>query len=224
MPSPALSVILATPGDFGALRRTLSHLAAQTARDALELVIVATRRDALRPDTEVLAVFPRHSLVEIGEFVSLGAANAAGVRAAMAPLVVLAEDHCFPDPEWAEQLIRAHEGPWAAVGPAVRNANPATAVSWADLFVGYGPWLEPVERRDVPFLPGHNSSYKRALLLECGDRLDALLTVETVLHWGHSTVTVAALLVVWQVANLAGFASEAIAQRLPSEGPAAKIT
>lgn len=41
---------------------------------------------------------------------------------------------------------------------------------------------------------------------------------------GHNTVTVAALLVVWQVANLAGFAFEAIAQRLPSEGPAAKIT
>ena len=183
MPSPALSVILATPGDFGALRRTLSHLAAQTARDALELVIVATSRDALRPDTEVLAVFPRHSIVEIGEFVSLGAANAAGVRAATAPLVVLAEDHCFPDPEWAQHLIRAHEGPWAAVGPAVRNANPATAVSWADLFVGYGPWLEPVERRDMPFLPGHNSSYKRALLLEYGDRLEGLLTVETVLHW-----------------------------------------
>lgn len=183
MPSPALSVVLATPGDFGALRKTLSHLAAQTARDALELVIVTGSRDALRPDAHVLASFSRHCIVEIGEVVSLGAANAAGVRAATAPLVVLAEDHCFPDPEWAENLIKAHDGPWAAVGPAVRNANPVTTVSWADLFIGYGPWLEPVERRDVDFLPGHNSSYKRALLLEYGNRLDALLTVETVLHW-----------------------------------------
>jgi GT2 family glycosyltransferase len=41
---------------------------------------------------------------------------------------------------------------------------------------------------------------------------------------GHGAVTVAALLLVWQIANLAGFAFEAVAQRLPSEGPAAKIT
>jgi GT2 family glycosyltransferase len=179
----ALSVILATPGDFGGIRKTLAHLSAQTARDAIELVLVATSRAALAADPAVLALFRRHTIVELGEFRSLGAANAAGVRAASAPVVALAEDHCFPDPQWAEHLIRAHEGPWAAVGPGVRNANPASLVSWADLFIGYGPWLEPVDATDRDFLPGHNTSYKRALLLEFGDRLDDLMNVETVLHW-----------------------------------------
>ncbi|MGQ0640603.1 MAG: glycosyltransferase family 2 protein [Gemmatimonadaceae bacterium] len=178
-----MSVILATPGDFGAIRKTLSHLAAQTALPRIELVIVASSVATLRPDARLLAAFPRHRIVEVGDFGPLGTANAAGVRAASAPVVVLAEDHCFPDPEWAAHLIRAHQAPWAAIGPAVRNANPATLVSWADLFIGYGPWLEPVDDRDVDFLPGHNSSYKRELLLGFGDRLDALLNVETVLHW-----------------------------------------
>lgn len=181
--SPELSVILSTPGAFGAIRKTLSHLATQTALDSLELVIVATKHDVLQPDERVLAAFPRHRIVEIGEFGPLGEANAAGVRAAAAPLIVFAEDHCFPDPEWAEHLIRAHEGPWVAVGPAVRNANPSTAISWADLFIGYGPWLEPVPGQDVPFLPGHNSSYKRSVLLAFDERLPELLNVETVLHW-----------------------------------------
>ncbi len=180
---PALSVILSTPGDFSAIRKTLAHLTKQTARDSLELVIVATSRDELQPDASVLSAFRWYRIVEIGEFASLGVANAAGVRAASAPLVVLAEDHCFPDPEWAEQLIKAHEGPWVAVGPAVRNANPSTAASWADLFIGYGPWLEPIHEQDVPFLPGHNSSYKRSVLLAFDERLPELLRVETVLHW-----------------------------------------
>jgi GT2 family glycosyltransferase len=149
----------------------------------MELVIVATSRAALAADAAALAPFARHMIVELGDFGTLGAANAAGVRAASAPVIVLAEDHCFPDPEWAEHLIRAHQGPWAAIGPAVRNANPATLVSWADLFIGYGPWLEPVDANDRDFLPGHNTSYKRAVLLEFGDRLDDLLNVETVLHW-----------------------------------------
>lgn len=182
-PAPQLSVILSTPGDFGAIRKTLAHLSRQTAVESLEVVIVATRREVLRADADALGAFSWHQIVEIGGFDSLGAANAAGVRAARGPLVALAEDHCFPDPEWARALIAAHNGPWVAVGPAVRNANPATAISWADLFIGYGPWLEPIEAQEVPFLPGHNSSYKRDALLTFGARLPELLAVETVLHW-----------------------------------------
>lgn len=40
----------------------------------------------------------------------------------------------------------------------------------------------------------------------------------------RNTVAIRALLIVWQVANLAGFVYEAIASRLPSAGPAAKIS
>jgi hypothetical protein len=65
----------------------------------------------------------------------------------------------------------------------VRNANPGSAVSWADLFIGYGPWLHPQPAREAEFLPGHNTSYKRDVLLACGDRLEQLLEAETVLHW-----------------------------------------
>lgn len=39
-----------------------------------------------------------------------------------------------------------------------------------------------------------------------------------------NTLAIGALLIVWQVANLAGFVYEAIASRLPSAGPATKIS
>jgi hypothetical protein len=38
-------------------------------------------------------------------------------------VVAFAEDHCYPDQHRAEALIAAHRGPWAADGPAMRNAN-----------------------------------------------------------------------------------------------------
>lgn len=69
------------------------------------------------------------------------------------------------------------------MGPALRNANPGNAVSWADLLIAYAPWLHPAPAEDVPFLPGHNSSYRRDVLLACGERLEALLDNETLLHW-----------------------------------------
>jgi hypothetical protein len=98
-------------------------------------------------------------------------------------VVALAEDHCFPEPGWAEALLHGHEQPdVAAVGPVLRNANPRTMVSWCDFVIGYGPWLAPGRPGDRPFLPGHNSSYRRDVLLGVGARLPELMAVETILH------------------------------------------
>jgi GT2 family glycosyltransferase len=185
--APLLSVILATPSTFDVVRRTTSHLLRQTVSSDFELVLVAASRQQLQLEEAELerlrAAFGAVRIVETGPIHSIGRANAAGIRQAAAPLVALAEDHCFPEPGWAERLIAAHQSDWAAVGPVVRNANPGSVVSWADLFIGYGPWLAPSEPREAEFLPGHNTCYKRNLLLAYGERLEALMESETVLHW-----------------------------------------
>jgi len=181
--APRMSVVLATPDTFASIRHTVERLAAQTAHAALELVIVAPSRAALAADDALLGAFHRVVVVELGAVAGIGAANAAGVMRASAPVVALAEDHAFPDPGWATALIAAHEGPWAAVGPAVRNANPATAVSRADLWIGYAPWIAPGEPGEHAYLPGHNTSYKRAALVAYGERLPAMLDAETLMHW-----------------------------------------
>jgi hypothetical protein len=114
---------------------------------------------------------------------STAAARAAGVRQASASLVALAEDHSYPDAHWAEALIAAHRGPWAVAGPAMCNANPESTLSWANLAVEYGPWLHPASGGEVDHLPGHNSCYKRDLLLAYGSQLETMLEAESVLHW-----------------------------------------
>ncbi len=163
------------------IRRTIGFLSAQTVVDRLELVVVVP--SAMTLDQDELERFSNVEAVYLGSFESCGSANAAGVRAANAPIVVLAEDHAFPDPDWAEVLIEAHEREWAAVGPAVRNGNPRTRMSRADMLIGYGPWIEPVSGGEVDFLPGHNTSYKRSLLLDYGEDLDTIMEAETILHW-----------------------------------------
>ncbi len=181
--APAMSVILTTPDNYQTIKKTLSHLNEQSVRDALEIVIVAPSREILSLDERSVSGFHGYKIVEYGTIASIGRANAAGIRAATADVVVLAEDHCFPESDWAERLIAAHRGSWAAVGPAVKNANPRSVVSWADLFIGYGPWLLPTASREVDFLPGHNSSYKRETLLAYGEALEPMMESETVLHW-----------------------------------------
>ena len=181
--APALSVVLATPDTYDTIRFTMRFLRAQTVREQMEVLIVGPTEDAIRAPEDDLAGFWGHQFVVAGPVSSIARVNAAGVRRARAPLVALAEDHCFPEPTWAAALITAHAAPWAVVGPSIRNANPSTVVSWCDFIVGYGPWADPAVAGPAPFLPGHNSCYKKAVLLEYGDRLEAMMEAETVLHF-----------------------------------------
>ena len=178
---PSLSVVLVTPDTYDTIRATVEALRRQTARRHLELLIVAPAGNDLGPDATAAGDFLVLRVVELDAFGTQGAALAAGVRAARAPVVVLAEDHAFPAPDWAETLIAAHRGPWSAVGPAIVNANPESMISWAEFLFSFGAFRAPLPSGVVERLPTHNSSYKRAVLLEYGDALDAMLEAESVL-------------------------------------------
>jgi len=180
---PVMSIVLATPDNYETIRKTVKHLRTQTVRRQLELIIVAPSTSLLGLDQSDMNEFCRVRVVEVGQITSIGSANAKGIRRASAPIVALAEDHAYPAPGWAEALIAAHRHPWAAVGSAIRNPNdPQSTVAWADVLIGFGEYLAPVESRVVERVPGNNSSYKRALLLEYGSLLEAMMETETLIH------------------------------------------
>jgi len=185
--SPAMSVILVTPHTAETLRPVLSAWRRQTVADQLEILVVAHSLRGLGLTADDTAGFLRHEVVELGNagpgthFPSCS--RAAGARRATAPLIALAEDHCFPEPDWAAAMIARHRGPWAAVGPVMLNANPSMATSWANLIIEYGPWMEPAAAGPVQHLPGHNSVYKREVLLAQGEPLEDCLKAESVFQW-----------------------------------------
>lgn len=185
--SPKMAIIVLTPDCYETIRQTMSSLHAQTVRDQLEIILVvskASRSRMIQGKMELKsAEFKRVHIVEVDSMNSTAAARAAGVQQATAPVVAFTEDHSYPDPHWAESLIAAHRGPWAAVGPAMCNANPQSALSWVNFATEYAPWLHPVSGGPVDHLPGHNSSYKRHLLLAYGRQLEVILEAESVLHW-----------------------------------------
>ncbi len=180
---PALSVILVTPDRYETIRETIRHLRAQTVKDKLEIVIVAPSLQRLDINKSELNEFLSFRVVESGSIKHFANARATGVHEARAPVVVFVEDHSFPGTTWAEALIKAHRQPWAAVGPVICNANPGSLMSWTNLLIEYGPWLDPTEAGMVDHLPGHNSSYKRKILLDYGPALEVMLEAESILHW-----------------------------------------
>jgi len=180
--SPEISVVIVTPDDFATIDNTMKCLTNQTVKDKMEVVIVVPFADRINPDNSEPVDFRRVKVVEVGAVKSLAWGNAQGACHATAPVIVFAEDHSYPDPDWAEALIRAHKQQWAAVGPVIRNANPGSALSWADLLMTYGPWLDPAPAEMVGHLPGYNCSYKRSILMEYDRELESMLREEIFLH------------------------------------------
>ncbi|MBP1749043.1 MAG: hypothetical protein H6Q52_1582, partial [Deltaproteobacteria bacterium] len=172
-----------TPDTFKTVRRLMTCLNLQTARDRLEILFVCPVIRDLDPDNAILENFGNVRFVEVGTIHSTAQARAAGVEAATAPIVVLTEDHCLPEPDWAEALIGAHHQGWDGVGPVVLNGNPHTNTSWANFLSEYNEWLDPHPGGRVRHLPGHNSSFKRDILLGYGHELGMWFESESVLHW-----------------------------------------
>jgi glycosyltransferase involved in cell wall biosynthesis len=182
LPAPALSVVLPAPERIAKVLRAVRAIAAQRIAGRIELLIVA--RDATETvAAETAAGLGSVRVVPMPDWTTMTAARVRGILETRAPIVALAEDHCFPAPDWAEALLAAHQEPWAAVGPAFVNANPGSLISWANLAIEYGPWLHPVQPGATTHVPGHNSSYKREVLVSYGERLEAMLEAESVMHW-----------------------------------------
>ena len=178
-----ISAVLVVSKDRQAIAETLSYLKRQTCRHRMEIVVTGPAQALEDVKADEYSPFASLRKCQLEKPWSLGRAYAAGVRVATSPIIVCCEDHAFPEPEWAEGLIAAHEEDWAAVGPAMRNGNPTSLTSWAAFLMGFAPWAVPCVRQEVTHLPWHNNSYKRDVLLEYGDRLSGMFEAESVLHW-----------------------------------------
>lgn len=183
MNAPVLSVVLVAPDGYSEVATTLRYLRAQTIARQLELLIVAPAADDFPVRDEDAAAFGKVTLVEVPEVKILAAARAAGAARASAPFVAFSEDHSFPEPTWAAALVAAHEQGYAGVAPEMKNGNPATAVSWAAMFLHFGGVVEPRHGFETDWpTASHNMSYRRDALLQLGDQLSELLLAELFLH------------------------------------------
>jgi hypothetical protein len=170
-----LSVVVVTASRFAPLRRTVRHLRAQTIRQRIELVIVARDEEALSDLRESdTAGFQAVRKVCVGPIDNAYQTASEGIRLAAAPIVGLVEDHAYPEPEWAEAVLRAHGGPWTAVGSAHVNANPESTLSWVNFLISYWRWAEPIDSGETR-VSRNNIALKAEALVSYGDNLRTLL-------------------------------------------------
>jgi hypothetical protein len=137
---PRLTIVLATDA-YETVRPVIASLRKQTARAHLEVLLIAPPDTLGAVDWSELGVFGSARVVNVTGPLSLSASRAIGVRAASASIVFIGETHCFPHPQMTDVVLASFtDERCAAVVPAITNANPRTALSWASYLADYGRW------------------------------------------------------------------------------------
>ena len=171
----ALSYVVVTDR-FKTIRRLVECLRAQTARNEVELVIVGPVGARAELAEVVPDEFAAVRIVEEKSIWPMGAARAAGVRAATAPIVFLGETHSFPYPGFARAILDAAPLQWDVLVPALENANPENAISWSNFLMDYGSWNRELPPGPLGGGPTWNVAYRRPVLMEFDASLDQMLS------------------------------------------------
>lgn len=160
---------------FGTVLAALDSWEEQTCRQELEILILCP--DHLSPSqAQLAALTPGQVIVWIG-IADLHEARALGIQKAAGGYVMLAEDHCLPDPEWTQAILDRLEEGWDAVGPALRPGNRSSSWTQAAFLIGYGEWMIPVTGGPTKVLCGWNGTVRTELLRQFGSELSRELLV-----------------------------------------------
>lgn len=169
-----LSVVFVARHSLLYIQKTLECLLAQTAASRIELILSADSPDLLREAEDFLAP---HACFEKSCFLlhrtrDLAQARALSVAEATGDAVAFSEDHSFPEPNWAEELLEAFYSSEEiqAAAPAMLNPNPETAVSRVQFLLFFGcsknDSSSHVRFEIADGLPWHNTAYRRNALAE----------------------------------------------------------
>jgi hypothetical protein len=183
-----LAVIYCVRGSLANIQKTLDCLQSQSAVGRIELVLTADSPTLLQ-EAEA-SVRGRGVLVDprflLHESTDLATARLMAAKEASAEIMTIAEDHSFPDANFAEELLEvfASCSRILAASPNMHNPNPDSPVSRAQFLLTHG-MLEPVSsfRRteDVARLPWHNTTYRRTAFLAAA-RDAGFIQVESLLQ------------------------------------------
>jgi hypothetical protein len=159
--APGLSVVVVMLGGRAYLPRCLDALQQQIGVARPELIVPCDERigdlaplRARYPDVQFLPVEGRRTYAQL---------RAIGFGRARGAIIALTEDHCSPDPDWCQRILKLHEGSHAAVGGAV-DKGPDGILNWAIYLCDFSRYMNPVAEGPSAYLTDCNVSYKRRAL------------------------------------------------------------
>ena len=158
------------------IQKSLECLLSQTAASRIDFILSADSPALLQEAERFLSPQARFakSRFLLHRTPYLTRARVQSAAEATGDVVAFMEDHSFPEPNWAEEIIAAFESSEhiEAAAPVMVNPHPDSAVSRAQFLLFHGLHGMPERGRDpgrfedTGALPWHNTAYRRHALIE----------------------------------------------------------
>lgn len=98
-------------------------------------------------------------------------------------IIAFIDADCVAEKNWIDEILRAHESPYLAIGGAIANADPKTFVGWAAYFTEFSQWMPETWVQWQDDIAAANMSYKKEIFDRYGGFIEETYCSDTDLHW-----------------------------------------
>jgi len=155
---PQLSVIIPSYSMASHITRCLAAVMGQKTTASFEVIVIDSSTDGT--DRIVGERFHGAQLIHLPQRTGSAAARNIGIRRSRAPIVALLDADCIPDPNWVDEILKAHRGPIELVAGSVSPAAPHTLAGLMLFAIQFSRFLPRARSRMVTFAPSCNLSAK----------------------------------------------------------------
>jgi GT2 family glycosyltransferase len=147
--------------------RCLPSLLAQQGIADLEIIVVDSSANGTAERLQ--QDFPTVNVINLEQQTPQSIARNLGVARTHAPFVAITDQDCVVPADWLIRLLARHrEGEYAAVGGAIGNGTPASAVGTASYLIEFNEFLPVGEPRLVTMVPHCNVCFRREVFTTVG--------------------------------------------------------
>jgi GT2 family glycosyltransferase len=178
---PLLSIIIASYHSGNQIGHCLESLKNQKTSKPYEIIVVNSSSDGV--GTWIEKRFPGVKLYQFSERKFCGDARNFGLSVARGQIIAFMDADCRAEPDWVDNILKAHQSPHLAIGGAIANGNPESLVGWAAYFCEFSQWMPGFPPRRMADIAGASMSYKRRVFEEHGLFIEGTYSSDTEFHW-----------------------------------------
>jgi len=178
---PLLSVIITSYNSGNLLERCLESLRDQKTDKRFEIVVVDSSPNGL-----TMGIGERFSKVRWYQFSErkfCGDARNFGLSVTQGEIIAFIDADCRAEPNWIDNILKAHQSPHLAIGGAIANGNPNCFIGWAAYFCEFSQWMPNTPSKPLRDIAGANMSYKRKAFEIFGPLIEGTYSSDTEFHW-----------------------------------------
>jgi len=178
---PSCAVVVASFRPGPSIDCCVRSLLAQVGELSPEIIVVDSSRDGTA--ARLRTSFPTITVIELSQQTPQAAARNIGVARSQAQYVAFTDQDCVVPQDWLLRFLSWHgQGNYAAVGGAIGNGTPESAVGTASYLIEFNEFLPMGQPVLAEMIPHCNICFRREVFKTVGPFIEAPAGAEDLLY------------------------------------------